>query len=67
WLSDLLINYTKKRYEVGLSVENIFDVAWKEAQFDTESRLFNESDPVSEIHFTPGTPFFAKLRFTLFF
>lgn len=66
-LSDLLINYTKKRYEVGLSVENIFDVAWKEAQFDTESRLFNETDPVSEIHFTPGIPFFAKLRFTLFF
>jgi hypothetical protein len=66
-LSDLVINYTKKRYEVGLSVENIFDVAWKEAQFDTESRLFNETDPVSEIHFTPGIPFFAKLRFSLFF
>lgn len=66
-LSDLLVNYTKKRYEVGLSIENIFDVAWKEAQFDTESRLFNEADSVSEIHFTPGIPFFTKLRFTLFF
>lgn len=66
-LSDLLVNYTKKRYEVGLSIENIFDVVWKEAQFDTESRLFNEADSVSEIHFTPGIPFFGKLRFTLFF
>lgn len=66
-LSDFVINYTKKKYEVGLSVENIFDVAWREAQFDTESRLFNETDPVSEIHFTPGVPFFAKLRLTLFF
>jgi hypothetical protein len=38
-------------------VDNLLDVDWNETQFATESRLFNEVDPVEEIHFTPGTPF----------
>jgi len=60
FLMDVVLNYTKSKFEVGISAENLFDVAWKEAQFDTESRMFNETQPVSEIHFTPRTPFFAK-------
>ncbi len=66
-VTDAAINYTKKRWEAGLAIQNLFDVKWKETQFDTESRLQNEPAPVSEIHFTPGTPFFARLSFTLFF
>lgn len=42
--------------ELFLSVANLFDVEWNEAQFDTESRLQNEAQPVSELHFTPGSP-----------
>ncbi|WP_315815223.1 hypothetical protein [Paraflavitalea speifideaquila] len=49
--------------KLGLAIQNIFDKQWKETQFDTESRLFNEAAPVS-VHFSPGTPFFAKLSFT---
>ncbi len=64
---DGLVNYTQKRYEIGLTAENIFNVDWNEAQFDTESRLQNETDPVSELHFTPGTPFFIKGRISIFF
>lgn len=64
---DGIVNYTQKNWEVGLSVQNIFNVKWKETQFDTESRLENEIDPVSEIHFTPGTPFFGKVSFTYYF
>jgi len=64
---DGTINYTTKKWELGVSVQNIFNVKWKETQFDTESRLYNESQPISEIHFTPGTPFFSKLSFTYFF
>ena len=37
-------------------IENIFDVEWNEAQFDTESQLRGEAEPVSELHFTPGNP-----------
>ena len=64
---DGTLNYTSKNWELGISVHNIFNVKWKETQFDTESRLYNETSPVSEIHFTPGTPFFGKLSYTYFF
>jgi len=67
FVTDAFINYVKKKYEVSLSIQNLFNVKWKETQFDTESRLQNESTPVSEIHFTPGTPFFLKAGFTYFF
>lgn len=67
FLTDAVVNYTKKKFEVGLSVENIFDVDWNEAQFDTESRLADEPESVSEIHFTPGTPLFLKLKVCFFF
>ena len=61
FVNDLQANYTKRAYTLGLSVQNLFDVRWKETQFATESRLRNEAAPVEEIHFTPGTPFFARL------
>ena len=67
FVCDGFLNYTTKKWELGLAVQNIFDVKWKETQFDTESRLYNETEPVSEIHFTPGTPFFGKLSFSYFF
>ncbi len=47
--------------------ENLLNVEWNEAQFDTESRFFDELAPVSELHYTPGTPFFVKCSTTLFF
>ena len=67
FVTDAAINYTKKKWEAGIAIQNLFDVKWKETQFDTESRLQNEPAPVSEIHFTPGTPFFARASFTVFF
>ncbi len=66
-LLDASFNYTQSKYEIGLSFENIFNTKWNEAQFATESRLQNEIDPVNELHFTPGTPVFAKIKLTLFF
>jgi outer membrane receptor protein involved in Fe transport len=66
-VTDLAINYTKKKYELGIAIENLFNVKWNETQFDTESRLKNEPAPVTEIHFTPGTPFFARMKLAVFF
>jgi outer membrane cobalamin receptor len=66
-VTDLSLNYTKKKYEIGLAIENLFNVKWNETQFDTESRLKDEPDPVSEIHFTPGTPLFARMKLAVFF
>ncbi len=62
---DGAINFTKKKWEAGLSVQNVLNTKWKETQFDTESQLKTETTPVSEIHFTAGTPFFARLSLTI--
>lgn len=67
FVNDLQLNYTKNHYGFGLSIQNLFNVKWKETQFNTESRLRNETTPVEEIHFTPGTPFFARLSFNINF
>ena len=67
FLLDASFNYTQPNYEIGLSFENIFNVKWNEAQFATESRLQNETDPVNELHYTPGTPVFAKIKLAVFF
>lgn len=67
FLLDATLNYTQPKYEVGFSIVNLLDNEWNEAQFDTESRLFNETAPVSEIHFTPGSPLFAKASISFFF
>ncbi len=61
FVNDLQLNYTKGKYNVGLSIQNLFDVRWKETQFNTESRLQNETGSVEEIHFTPGTPFLGRV------
>lgn len=66
-IADASIQYQRKKYELGLAIQNLFNSKWKETQFDTESRLQSEPAPVSEIHFTPGTPFSARLSFALLF
>lgn len=60
FVSDMNVNYQYKEINFGIAIENIFNTEWNETQFATESRLQNEPEPVEEIHFTPGTPFFIK-------
>ncbi len=67
FLLDATVNYTRPTYEIGLAFENIFNRKWNEAQFATESRLMNEPAPVNELHYTPGTPFFARVKLVFFF
>jgi hypothetical protein len=67
FIADIIMAYPFKKMELSVSAENIFNTEWREAQFDTESRLKNETMPVSEIHFTPGTPRFIKAGITFRF
>lgn len=57
---DTNFGYTYKSTTFNLIVQNLFNAEWNETQFATESRLIDEVEPVEEIHFTPGTPFFIK-------
>ncbi|MFK7983224.1 MAG: TonB-dependent receptor, partial [Saprospiraceae bacterium] len=60
FITDLNLNYQFKKVTFGLAVENLFNQDWNEAQFATESRLFEEANAVEELHFTPGSPFFFR-------
>jgi len=67
FVTDFVLNYTNKNYEIGLTINNVLNTKWKETQFDTVTRLKGEMAPVDEICFTPGTPFAARLSFSVFF
>jgi outer membrane receptor protein involved in Fe transport/(2Fe-2S) ferredoxin len=67
FITDAVIRYTKPKFEIGISAENLFNTQWAEAQFYDESRLKNESEPVMDFHDTPGTPFYLKASVSYFF
>jgi len=67
FITDLVLNYTKKKYEIGLTINNLLNTKWKETQFATKTRMKGETLPADEICFTAGTPFAANLHLTLFF
>jgi CarboxypepD_reg-like domain/TonB-dependent Receptor Plug Domain len=67
FIMDLTANYTTRKYEIGFAVENLLNQKWNEAQFAYLSRLKYETAPVYEVSNTPGVPFFARLKFTVFF
>jgi hypothetical protein len=60
FILDANLNYKYKSITFGLSIENLLDSDWNEAQFATESQLKDEVLPVEELHFTPGTPFAVR-------
>jgi len=67
YVTDLKLNYTQKKYELGLSIENLYNTKWNEFEAERVSRLKNETGPIDQMSFTPGTPFFVKLRVAVFF
>ena len=67
FVTDVVAGWKKSKYEVNLSIQNVFDTKFNDAQFETESRLKNEPVPITELHFTPGTPFFLKGSLSYFF
>lgn len=67
FVADLTLNYTKKQYEIGISIENLFNTQWNEAQFATTSRLRDEPSAVTDLNFTPGNPLGARLKLAVFF
>ncbi len=67
FVNDFTIGFQHSHFVFTAIVSNVFNVAWNETQFLTESRLKNELQPVSEIHFTPGTPFAFRAQIKFLF
>lgn len=56
FLLDAQAAYRYRFFEFSLAVTNLLNQEWNETQFATTSRLKGESNAVTEIHFTPGSP-----------
>lgn len=67
FITDINASYTIGKFTFGAIIENLFNVKWKEAQFATETLIPGDKEPVTDICFTPGTPFalrgFLTFRF----
>jgi hypothetical protein len=46
---------------VNLTVNNLLNSAWREAQFADESRITPTGPVVEQMHFTPGIPLSATV------
>lgn len=64
---DLSMSQDWHAWRVHVDIENLLDSSWNEAQFDTESRLRDETESVTELHLTPGNPRGARLGISLLF
>ncbi|NOX85316.1 MAG: TonB-dependent receptor [Chlorobi bacterium] len=60
FICDFKLNYTFRKWTFGLSVQNLFNADWNEAQFAGEYRVTTTSRPDYGLTYTPGTPFFFK-------
>jgi len=68
FLLDGVVNYNIPHFQFGLRVDNIFNVDWNEAQFETLTRMKGEpAQGVDELCFTPGAPRIFRLNVTFFF
>ena len=71
FLLDAVASYTRARFQLGATAENLLNVQWNQAQFATQTRLLSPlretPQGVDELHFTPGTPFYLKLNASIFF
>ena len=57
FIVDMSGSYTWRKFTFGLAIENLFNTRWREAQFATETLIPGDTEPVTDICFTPGTPF----------
>ncbi|MFO0611468.1 MAG: TonB-dependent receptor [Polyangiaceae bacterium] len=55
-----------KLLELGVDVQNLFDATWREVNFATDSRMPYEPETVSGINYSPGWPFTAIGRATVY-
>ncbi len=53
---ELFGRWQVSHFEIVGTEGNLFNAAWNEAQVATTSRLRTEPAPVTDLHFTPGSP-----------
>jgi len=56
---DLIAGRKLGKLDLNLTVNNVLNANWREAQFADESRVTPTADVVEQMHFTPGIPLTA--------
>lgn len=58
---DLVAGRSFGKLDLNLTVNNVFNSEWREAQFADESRIMPTGEVVEQMHFTPGIPLTATV------
>ncbi|MCC6156579.1 MAG: TonB-dependent receptor [Deltaproteobacteria bacterium] len=64
YVTDVVVGYDAKTWGAELAIDNVFDVEWEDAVFSYETRPEPNGETVNGIHYTAGTPFFARATVT---
>jgi outer membrane receptor protein involved in Fe transport len=56
---DLMAGRTFGKLDLNLTINNLLNAAWREAQFADESAVARGAMPIEQMHFTPGIPLSA--------
>ncbi|MEO7731094.1 MAG: TonB-dependent receptor, partial [Kofleriaceae bacterium] len=56
---DLMAGRTFGKLDLNLTINNLFNSAWREAQFADESAIARGAPVIEQMHFTPGIPLSA--------
>ncbi len=68
FLMDAVAKYKVKNFEIGMTVQNIFNVNWNEAEFATQTRLKGEpARGYTDLCFTPGAPLIIRGSISYYF
>jgi hypothetical protein len=59
---DLIAGTERGPWALTLTVNNLFNSEWREAQFAEDSRASPTADLVEQMHFTPGLPLTATAQ-----
>ena len=60
-LLDLVAEHKVGKTSLGLTITNLLDSDWREAQFAEESRVTPTGAVMEDVHFTPGSPMTAMV------
>lgn len=61
-LFDVVAGKKLGQFGLELTITNLLNAEWREAQFAEESRITPVADVMEQIHFTPGSPLTATLK-----
>lgn len=61
-LVDLIAGKKIGKLDLELTVANLFNTKWREAQFAEASRVTPTADVMEQMHFTPGMPLTATIK-----